>query len=199
MGLCKNLFIVITTAFLISTSFSHAKAADRYVNGPNGNNLGSNTCVSTTNPCKTIQKALSHAESGDTIKVYGLSFYGPIEIYKTGPVYYVISIEGSWNSTFTERSSDMPASNIYGNNNRVFDIRVTGNGLNPMNNRVMVNVSGFGMYGGQSPADEDGGAIYASVTNEGMLFLNLSNNIIANNTASRYGGGISGYNHYAYL
>jgi hypothetical protein len=195
----KNLFIVMTTALLILTLFSNANAADRYVDGARGNNLVSNTCVSKTNPCKTIQKALSHADSSDKIKVHGLSFYGPIEIYKTGPVYYVISIEGSWNSTFTERSSDMPVSNIYGNNNRAFDIRVTGNGGDRMNNRVMVNVSGFGMYGGKSPADEDGGAIYAQVTNEGMLFLNLSNNIIANNTASRYGGGISAYNYYAYL
>ena len=199
MLLSKNLFIVITTTLLILTLFSNANAADRYVDGASGNNLVSNTCVSQTNPCRTIQKALSHADSSDKIKVHGLSFYGPIEIYKTGPVYYVISIEGSWNSTFTERSSDMPVSNIYGNNHRVFDIRVTGNGGDRMSNRVMVNVSGFGMYGGESPAGEDGGAIYAQVTNEGMLFLNLSNNIIANNTSSRYGGGISAYNHYAYL
>lgn len=199
MTLSKNLFIVMTTALLILTLFSDANATDRYVHGSSGNDVVSNTCVSKTNPCRTIQKALSHADSSDTIKVHGLSFYGPIEIHKTGPVYYVISIEGSWNSSFTERSSDMPVSNIYGNNKRVFDIRVTGNGGDRMSNRVMVNVSGFGMYTGKSPVDEDGGAINAIVTNQGMLFLNLGSNIIANNTASRYGGGICAYSHTAYV
>ena len=190
----------MNAALLFLTLFSYASAADRYVHGSNGNNYTSNTCLSTTSPCRTIQKALSEAASGDTIKVHGLSFYGPIEIHKTGPVYYTISIQGSWNSSFTERAANMPVSNLYGNNKRIFDIRVTGNGGDRYSNRVMVNVSGFGMYGGKTPVgDEDGGAVNAIVTNNGMLFLNLGNNVIANNTASRYGGGICAYAHTAYV
>jgi hypothetical protein len=141
-------------------------------------------CSDPSHPCGTLNHAIRQADSGDTIKVAsGETAAGgsTIEIRPSAPMQ--LKIEGGWGFDFTQRELDMNGFNFSYLYNERFDIVADGIPLD-------LTISGFIVTRGSA---ENGGAIQVGSLNGGTATVNIENNKIHGNTATRYGGGLYAY------
>jgi hypothetical protein len=163
-----------------------AMATTWYVNGVNGSD--NNNCLSSTTACKTIGHAISHASSGDSIKVAAATYTENLTIGIS------LSVAGSSASTTIidggGKGTVVTISNV---NAQVSLSKLTiRNGSAPLgggiNNSGALTIS-FGIISGnQAPGSPGRGA---GIYNTGTLTINFTT--IAQNTATGYHCDIFGY------
>ncbi|MBK9926593.1 MAG: M4 family metallopeptidase [Anaerolineales bacterium] len=86
---------VVATSPGLSGSVSFALANVAWFVAPTGND--SNSCSVPAAPCLTINKAVTKAADGDTIRI-AVGTYAPASIYK------ILTLQGGWDSTFTSQN-----------------------------------------------------------------------------------------------
>ncbi len=170
--------VVIAGGLLLSPHLAtpaHALGATWYV-ATTGND--SNSCSSTSAPCKTINGAIVKTAAGDTVKV-AVGTYTP-----AAPLFYGVvvpikedtTLSGGWNAAFTAQTG---MSTIDGAG------RATGIAIDYVSYRVTVTIDRFIIQN----CLPDG---WAGIEGGGIIsdgYLTLTNSIVRNNTTIWVGGG----------
>jgi len=183
----------------------------RYVDSLIGND-SANNCLNPTTPCRTIQRAVNQAESGDTILVAAGTYTypgsdNPCEQYLDGARSVVciinkqLTINGGYPSGDWGNPDPAAHPTIIDGENRVRGVYVIS--PEPQNpSRAGINMEGFtirrGFFQGASSGNDArtfafGGGIltdYASVSMRNMRFEN--NTVIGGGAQNEYGGSASG-------
>ena len=166
--------------FLLLPMPVKADYSDRYVSTL-GTDIGfggkPNNCLSSINPCRTIQNAIDRSVNGDTIKVAQGQYTENIEVEKTISDF---SILGGWSDNFLTRS-DNPSLTIINGANSSSVFRMRANSID-----IDIKIECFTIENGLTSGY--GGGISISSYNSGNTTAKLSNNIIAGNGA-HWGGG----------
>ncbi|MBT9143279.1 MAG: hypothetical protein DDT32_01626 [Syntrophomonadaceae bacterium] len=179
---------------------------DAWFVSPDGNDItGQGTEIS---PWRTIQHAINEAASGDTIRVAQGTYRELLSITKT------LTLEGGWDSSFMMRSADATLTVIdAGGAGNVIAITVVAN------SDINVTIDGFTITNGQAfdgagvHVEADGSGLSAHVClknniitanyadwgggasgaarNAATVILELNDNTISHNRATRLGGGIA--------
>lgn len=206
------LCIVAVTVLLTTLPLqAESQASDRYVDV----NIGSdsaNDCLNPSAPCRTIQRAVNQAESGDTIHVASGTYTypgsdNPCEQYLNGArsVVCIINKQLAINGGYPSGDWANPDSDAYltviDGENRVRGVYVIS--PEPQNpSRAGIHMEGFtirqGFFQGASSGNDErtfafgGGMLtdYASVVLRNMRFEN--NTVIGGGAQNEYGGSASG-------
>ena len=179
-SLLTIVFLVLLVAATLATRGTRASPGILYV-ATDGDDI--NDCSPFAERCRTVQRAINVATTGDEIRVatgvYTDSAYTVAEITET------ITLQGGWNTGFsTQDPSTYPTTLDAQSLGRV--IQITGN--------ISPTIDGFIITGGNATTEADysrqGGGIYA--IDAAPIIVN---NVITNNIASTdpnvwgYGGG----------
>jgi hypothetical protein len=148
---------------------------------PSGGCGGNSPCYS------SIQNGINAAGSGATIKV-AQGIYHENIIVDTSKEF---TLQGGWDSAFTSRTQSPSLTKIDGD--------VTGDGVGDgsvlalyasAGVEIVVSIEGFTVRHGSYDL---GGGIYTYASSSGTINLTLNSNLISNNNATQYGGGIGAF------
>ena len=174
LRLVPKLLILLSLALSVVGS-QPARAAGTWYVAPGGDD--GNSCLSSSEPCATIDGAIGKAASGDSVYVAVGTYTGSTSsAVVTIERSLTLSLSGGWDAGFTSQT-DM--SIIDGQNSR------PGLRINEIDTSVTINVmlENFTIQNGYASADGGGIYIYG-----GDLTINHS--LIKNNTSTMMGGGI---------
>jgi hypothetical protein len=184
MKIASRAFSPVIILFLALAPF--AMATTWYVNGVNGSD--NNNCLSSATACKTIGHAISHASSGDAIKVAAATYTENLTIGIS------LSVAGSSaGTTIIDGGGKNTVIIIPNANAQVSLSKLTiRNGSAPLgggiNNSGSLTISNSIISGNQAPGQPGRGA---GIYNTGTLTINYST--ITQNTATGYHCNIFGY------
>jgi hypothetical protein len=77
----RFLAIALLTASLFCALAAPGLAATRFV-ATTGSDEGGNTCLSSAEPCRTVQTAIAEAEGGDTVSIAAGTYFGEFKLNK---------------------------------------------------------------------------------------------------------------------
>ncbi|HEY6332562.1 MAG TPA: choice-of-anchor Q domain-containing protein [Blastocatellia bacterium] len=168
---------------LIAASISNrpgSAATNRFVSPSGNDNGGANTCAEPNSPCKTIQNAVNHSASGDTIELAG------------GTYVENVTIAGDQNNPPTLTIQGNPAAPSIVNGNKANSVFTIGN-VNDSQTDANVTFNMLTITNGNAANQSGvsaGGGIFAETANITLSRCTVSGN---QSTASLgFGGGIAG-------
>lgn len=99
MAAARRVFRIVLLGMMILGSSRMAQAANRFV-APKGTDTA-NDCLTSASPCRTIQRAVSDAASGDTIEIAKGHYAGPVTIFPSTGI--TLALSGGWSTDFGTR------------------------------------------------------------------------------------------------
>jgi len=183
----SSLVICMFLSFILLVGAAGSEGAVRYVR-TTGNDTG-NTCTNISSPCRTIQRAVSVAGVGDTIRVAQGTYYE--NILMSNP-FVVLTIQGGWNTNFSLRSFDPSQTVINGSDSgnvlRVMSFAVPHTSIN-------VTLEGLSITNGNPGVT--GGGVYVTASGLCTAIVTLTNTHIHGNHGND-GGGVYVYSAYGF-
>jgi hypothetical protein len=173
----RRRFQVMVSGLLLFGSLGTAFAVDRFVS-PTGSDTA-NDCLSSAGPCRTIQRAVSQAASGDTLELARGSYAGLVTI--DAPPSVTLTMLGGWSTDFATRD---PQHNKTRVQSRGFGaVFLVGAGAGSV---VDVTLDGVTITNGKTTG------MAVDSAGDGSLMLTLSNcTLRGNKSGENYGGGIT--------
>jgi hypothetical protein len=151
----RSLAILALAVSVLSVVTASAAAATRFV-ATTGSDEAGNTCLSSADPCQTVNWAITEAETGDTVSIGPGTFVGEFQLNKE------LTVVGQGPSTLLEGEPTVQRPVFIRSNVALEDLRIRGglNGAEAMNTIFVggsgIHVSLDGVIAEQAPTATEG-------------------------------------------